>query len=349
MEFDSFPIVIGWELTLACNLRCDHCGSSAGLPRNNELTLPEALDICKQFPEMLVHEVIFTGGEPLFRPDWRQIAIRLHELKIKTKLITNGLLLGPDTIMQLKDAAVARVGVSMDGLEKIHDQIRKYSGLFKHILTNIEKLLASSIPVTCITTVNALNIHQLPALFHLLQSLGVDIWQFQPIFPLGRARNLTELTLSENDYIQLGEFARDYMSGKGPPAVLPGDSFGYYSELDTRQPSWGGCSAGVNLCGITSDGRVKGCLSMPDELAEADLRQHKLWDIWFDANSFSYSRNFSLDDLGSNCLHCEYGEKCRGGCSSMSYSCTGRMHNNPYCFHRLLNLSGMTDSASKRI
>ena len=62
MGFESFPYVIGWELTLACNLRCRHCASSAGSPRGQELTLEESLAICDQFPALLVNEVIFTGG-----------------------------------------------------------------------------------------------------------------------------------------------------------------------------------------------------------------------------------------------------------------------------------------------
>jgi hypothetical protein len=87
-DFEGFPFVIGWELTLACNLRCRHCGSSAGLPRTNELTLEEALALCNDLPALLVQEVDFTGGEPLMRSDWPVIAGRLSQLGIKTKVIT---------------------------------------------------------------------------------------------------------------------------------------------------------------------------------------------------------------------------------------------------------------------
>ena len=348
MAFERFPLVIGWEITLACNLRCQHCGSSAGQPRFKELTTNEALSICEQFPDLLVHEVIFTGGEPLVRADWPKIANRLRELKIKTKLITNGLLLDPNTIAQLNDTGVARLGVSIDGLEAIHDQIRNHVGLFRHITNNIEKLLRAGIPVTVLTTVNSLNVNELTALSSLLQSLGVDIWQIQPIFPLGRANEFTKLILSETEYMHFGEFARDYMlATQGAPTLMPGDSFGYYTELDQRQPAWGGCSAGLDLCGITSDGRIKGCLSMPDELIEADLRQRELWDIWFDPNAFSYNRQFSKPNLGPNCHSCERGEYCRGGCSSMSYSCTGKMHNDPYCFYGMRNSFGLTPTPNE--
>ena len=68
MGFEGFPLIVGWELTLLCNLRCRHCGSSAALPRPNEtISLDESLALCDQFPALLVHEVDFTGGEPHYR------------------------------------------------------------------------------------------------------------------------------------------------------------------------------------------------------------------------------------------------------------------------------------------
>ena len=56
MTFEGFPFIVGWELTLACNLRCGHCASSAGLPRPNELTLDEALENIKEVIEMCLEE-----------------------------------------------------------------------------------------------------------------------------------------------------------------------------------------------------------------------------------------------------------------------------------------------------
>ena len=58
MSFEGFPFVVGWELTLCCNLRCAHCGSSAGYARGDELTLEESLGLCDQMPELLVQHAI---------------------------------------------------------------------------------------------------------------------------------------------------------------------------------------------------------------------------------------------------------------------------------------------------
>jgi radical SAM protein with 4Fe4S-binding SPASM domain len=84
--------------------------------------------------------------------------------------------------------------------------------------------------------------------------------------------------------------------------------------------------------GIMSDGRVKGCLSMPDELVEGSLREADLWDIWFRPGAFAYTREFTVGKLGANCRGCEKGEQCQGGCTAMSYTTTAEFHNDPYCF-----------------
>jgi len=345
MGFEGFPLIVGWELTLACNLRCRHCGSSAAVPRRGELNLEECLAICEQLPALLVQEVDFTGGEPLLRPDWSRIATHLGELGIRTKLLTNGVTLGPETVAQLKDAGIAGVGVSIDGLEATHDYIRDRVGLFQHAVAGIERALNGGLPVSVITTVNGLNIDELPALFGLLRSLGVAAWQVQPIFPLGRGQAASGLHLSEQAYMQLGAFVREWspLSAETGTELMPGDSFGYFTEVDTREPPWRGCSAGLTACGITSDGKVKGCLSLPDELVEGDLRHDDLWDIWFHKDAFAYTRQFSIDKLGPVCQTCDMAEQCKGGCSAMSYACSHTFHNDPYCHYgmRRRNAQGL--------
>jgi radical SAM protein with 4Fe4S-binding SPASM domain len=135
--------------------------------------------------------------------------------------------------------------------------------------------------------------------------------------------------------MQLGAFIPQW----GPKTAANGfkielaDSLGYFTELDRRETPWRGCPAGLVACGITSDGKVKGCLSLPDKIVEGDLRQHDLWDIWFHLGSFAYNREFPVGDLGSACHACDKAELCQGGCSAMSYGSTGRFHNDPYCFY----------------
>jgi radical SAM protein with 4Fe4S-binding SPASM domain len=235
----------------------------------------------------------------------------------------------------MKDAGITAVGVSLDGLEATHDYIRAHKGLFRRALAGIDRVLNAGLPITVITTANALNLNELPSLLEVLRSSGVNRWQIQPIFPLGRTQEAAELQFTEQTYQQLGAFVQHWApkAEKAGLKIELADSYGYFTDLDTRELPWRGCPAGLVALGITSDGKIKGCLSLPDEVTEGDLRQQELWDIWFHPESFSYTRQFSMKQLGPACHSCDRAELCRGGCSAMSYGSTAIFHNDPYCFY----------------
>lgn len=337
MVFEGFPFKIGWELTLACNLRCNHCASAAGLPRHNELTKEEALKICDQFPDLLVQQVDFTGGEALINPYWAEIALHLKDLEISTNIVTNGLALNSEVVSKMKDVGISNVGISLDGLEKTHDYIRGHKGSFEQVLRGIKMLQQENIHTLVITTVNNLNIYELPAILSLLQSLGIHDWRVQPLIPMGRVNNCRELFIDKLSILELGRFIQENWicrSEKEGTHIICSDGLEYIEgTLDPEKP-WRGCPAGRITCSITSDGKVKGCLSLPDELIEGDLRKNDLWSIWFHPDSFAYTRQFSEKELGPNCSSCDKATECLGGCSSSSYAASGKFHNDPYCFYK---------------
>lgn len=336
MTFEGFPFIVGWELTLACNLRCKHCGSSAGPPRTNELTTKEALDLCEQFPSLLVREVDFTGDEPLLRSDWPVIAARLIQLGMTVNVLTNGLHLDTDTVSKMKEIGISAVGISLDGLAETHDSLRNREGSFDAVLRSIALIRRASIPLNVITTVNSTNIHELPGLVSLLHSLGVKYWRLQPIISSGRGRFYSDLPLDEDGILQLGRFIKSRKLNAALEGIelIRSDGLEYVDEDACRERPWRGCSAGISACGITSQGKVKGCLSMPDELVEGDVRENTLWDIWFHPNSFAYTRKFAEEQLGPNCKSCDKALECKGGCSSSSYCSTGLFHNDFPCFYK---------------
>lgn len=321
---------------MACNLRCRHCGSSAGLVREGELTTEEALGICDQLPSLMVREVDFTGGEPLLRPDWPVVAARLVELGITTNILTNGLDLDERRIAQMQDVGIAGVGISLDGLAASHDFTRNRAGAFASVMRSIDLMHEASLPFNVITTVNSRNIDELSAMAELLLAAGVNFWRLQGIIPMGRVRENASLMITKDDVLRLGRFIRGLRGtlDSSVMQIICSDGLEYVVASDQDERPWQGCSAGIISCGITSDGKIKGCLSMPDELIEGDLRKKDLWDIWFDANAFGYTRQFSTDRLGDNCAGCEKAAECKGGCSSSSYCSTGRFHNDPYCFYK---------------
>jgi radical SAM protein with 4Fe4S-binding SPASM domain len=335
MPFEGFPLIIGWELTLTCNLRCAHCGSSAGRPRCNELTTAEALALCEELPALLVQEVDFTGGEPLLRPDWPVIAGRLIELGIPTNVLTNGMAVDAGMVARMQDVGISGVGISLDGLEPTHDAVRCRNGSYAAVVDAIAAMQAAALPFNVITTVHALNVGELPEMLALMRSLGVRYWRLQPLIATGRVRSHAELHIGRSTLFRAGQFITEAKrSGAcGDVQIICSDGLEYVEGDDCERP-WRGCSAGIVSCGITSDGKVKGCLSMPDDIIDGDLRQETLWNIWFDPNAFAYTRGFAASQLGDNCSACEMRMECKGGCSSSSYCETGQFHNEALCYYK---------------
>jgi radical SAM protein with 4Fe4S-binding SPASM domain len=203
-------------------------------------------------------------------------------------------------------------------------------------MNSISLMEKAALPFNVITTVNSLNIAELPAMLELLLSAGVRFWRLQGIIPMGRVREHPSLLITQNDILQLGRFIREQRKriDKNVMHIICSDGLEYVMDSEQDEPQWQGCSAGIVACGITSDGKIKGCLSMPDELVSGDLRKNDLWDIWFHNDSFGYTRRFSMEGLGSNCADCDKAVECKGGCSSSSYCSTGHFHNDPYCFYK---------------
>jgi radical SAM protein with 4Fe4S-binding SPASM domain len=299
------------------------------------LTTQEALRLCDEFPALLVQEVDFTGGEPMLRKDWPIIARRLVELGIPTNVLTNGLALSEATVSKMKGIGISGVGISLDGLEPTHDFTRNRPGSYAAVLRSIELLQNAGMPFNVITTVTKQSLSELPALLGVLRSAGVEHWRLQPLIPMGRVLTRAELHLADQDILRLGEFVREQKRNGSPTDVniICSDGLEYVDDSVCDRP-WRGCSAGIAACGIRSDGKVTGCLSMPETFVEGDVRERSLWDIWFDPHAFSYTRQFAPEQLGPLCATCAKALECKGGCSSSSFCTTSRFHNDALCFYR---------------
>ena len=124
-EFDFYPHTIVWEITFACNMRCLHCGTSAGKVRPNELTTEEALALIDELAELRCRRITLSGGEPLLRPDWAQLARHINDRGMEPYIISNGFAVTPEIVDELEDIGFRNIGFSFDGTEKTHNHIRQ--------------------------------------------------------------------------------------------------------------------------------------------------------------------------------------------------------------------------------
>jgi radical SAM protein with 4Fe4S-binding SPASM domain len=343
---EYLPSLAVWELTLKCNLKCLHCGSSAGKPRPDELSTAEGVKLIRDLAEIGFRGVALMGGEPFLRRDWYTIGKEIKDLGMKLSIITNGNINPKNVLFKLVKLEIDSLSVGLDGATaKTHDHIRGVKGAFDKAKEFIHLSKKAGLPISIITTVHKLNFNELSAMRDFVLDLGVN-WQVQEAIPIGRfPRNMA---LSEEEYYSLGLFVastRKKYSSKNLVIGAP-HNVGFNSQFIPElgpYSSWSGCWAGKMVLGIQSDGSIKGCLALSDEFVEGNIHDKSVIDIWNSPSSFRYSRAFNKKDIGENCRDCKYKMDCKGGCTTRSTSFTGISHNDPYCFYRIerkLRLNG---------
>lgn len=332
------PGLVVWEITLKCNLRCLHCGSQAGEARVSELSIEEALGLCKDLAEIGFKGVTLFGGEPFLRKDWHTIAKEIKECGMKLSVVTNGFVNAKKIIPKLVRLEADSVQVGLDGsTAETHDSIRGVNGSFEKAVDFIRLSKEAGLPLGVITTVSKTNFKELPRIKDFVVKEGVD-WQIQEGIPIGRLPK--EMVLSEQEYYSLGLFVASVQRKCFSKKILVTcpHNFGFHSQfIPNLNPfvKWDGCWAGKKVLGVQSNGDVKGCLALTDEFIEGNVRDRSVVEIWNDPKGFVYSRRFRGEDLGENCRGCRYALSCKGGCSTRSYVLTGKLHNDPYCFYRI--------------
>lgn len=333
MKIGSLTTAV-WEITLRCNLRCLHCGSSAGEASEKELTTEEAIELCEDLAKLGCENVCLMGGEPFLRDDWFEIAKAIKDLSMEVSFVSNGIIVDK-VLKRLAKTEPIVVGISIDGAEKIHDHIRG-RGSYKKAVDSLTLLKSANIKTTVITAVSKMNFKELPKIKDLL--LGREIgWQIQIAKPMGRFEK--EHHISKKEFYAIGLFiAHCKMKHKfNDLPIIGAHDIGYHPRFFPWHVSWNGCTGGITSVGIASNGDILPCLSLRDkQFVEGNVKERSLVEIWNDENCFCYTRNFDVNNLGNNCRNCEFGKTCKGGCSSMSHYLSGNLHNDPFCFRRML-------------
>ncbi|MEM6958928.1 MAG: radical SAM protein [Myxococcota bacterium] len=336
-----------WEITLACDLGCRHCGSRAGKARPRELSTEECLKVVADLAVMEVQEVTLIGGEAYLREDWDQIAKAIGDAGMYCGITTGGRGFDDIRLKRAIDAGVRVISVSLDGLRETHNAQRGTRDAFDNALATARRVAASPIQLAVNTQINRLSMVELVGLSELLIELGVKAWQLQLTVPMGRAADRADLLLQPYDLLDLFPLLdwikREKLTPNGID-MFPGNNIGYFGEYEERLryggaagTHWSGCKAGDGCIGIESDGAVKACPSLPTkQYTGGSALEGDVGDIVRDSPEINAIPKRSRDDLWGFCKTCYYGDVCKAGCNWTAHVLMGRPGNNPYCIHRAL-------------
>ncbi|MCC5603513.1 nif11-class peptide radical SAM maturase 3 [Nostoc favosum] len=338
-----------WEITLKCNLACQHCGSRAGHTRANELSTAEALDLVRQMAEVGITEVTIIGGEAFLRPDWLEIAQAITQAGMLCGMTTGGYGITLETARRMKEAGISVVSVSVDGLEATHDRIRGRQGSWQWAFKTMSNLKEAGIPFGCNTQINRLSAPEFPRIYEHLRDAGIFAWQIQLTVPMGNAADNSEILLQPYELLDVYPMiARVAQRAKREGVqVQPGNNIGYYGPYERLLRGgdawsfWQGCSAGLSALGIEADGAIKGCPSLPTTAyTGGNIRDYSLRTIIEETEELRFNLGAGTpkgtEHLWGFCKSCEFAELCRGGCSWTAHVFFDKRGNNPYCHHRAL-------------
>ena len=191
LNFDEAPFLAIWEVTQSCDLACKHCRAAAQpLAHPDQLSTEEGKKLIDQIADLHVPIFVFTGGDPLKRPDLCDLIQYASEKGVRVAVTPSATpLLTRESIFQMKEAGLVRLGISLDGsTPEIHDAFRGLPGAWARTIQAIEWANEAGIPIQVHTTISRHNAHDLDNLCALFEKLAIVMWNVFFLVPVGRGQ-----------------------------------------------------------------------------------------------------------------------------------------------------------------
>ena len=356
MDFNQAPLLVIWEVTQACDLACVHCRASAMPCRNpDELTTEEGyrlLDQVKAFGEVKPFGaplLVFTGGDPLKRPDLYDLIRHSVKLGLRTNVTPSSTpLLTAEAIDKFKENGVSRMAISVDGADAAtHDAFRQVPGSFDRCMMALRHAQKIGLETQFQTTVTKRNMHQLDRVADIVDEVGSKMWSLFFLIVTGRA--LAGDDLSAEEYEQV--FETMYRISKTAPFDVKTTEAMHYrrfiiekqkQERGAHQEEAANDSAkrvAFRTAGV-SDGRGFVFVSHRGEvfpsgflsLSGGNVRRDSLVDVYRNSQLFRILRDPHY--RAGKCGACEYVNVC-GGSRSRAFALTGDyLAEDPRCVYQ---------------
>ncbi|MGF3521693.1 MAG: radical SAM protein [Candidatus Bathyarchaeia archaeon] len=311
------PLVVSWNVTRKCNLKCAHCYINAAETKyEDELTTEEGKRLIDQICQVSRPLLILSGGEPLLREDIYELIQYGAKKGLRMGLGSNGALIDSKVAKKLKEAGISTVSISIDShLPEKHDEFRGVKGSWEKAINAIKALREADILVQVNTTLTQHNYNEIDDIMTLAESIGVENFHLFFLVPTGRGKKLEDITPTMYEKMITNTFAKTarHKLNVKPSCAPQFMRIAKDMNLDMRQ--WiRGCMAGLYYCRIYANGEVTPCPYLPVKLG--NTREKPFRDIWFNAEVFKKIRDFNA--LKGKCGSCEHKKIC-GGCRARAY------------------------------
>ena len=339
---DKKPVVV-WNITRRCNLKCVHCYAHAkDMVFENELTTEEGKALIDDLAQFGSPVILFSGGEPTIRKDLPELADHAVKRGMRAVISTNGTLITADMAKTLKEIGLSYVGISLDGMEEIHDRFRGVKGSFQKTLEGIRNCQAAGIKVGLRFTINKRNAIEVPQVFDLLESMDIPRVCFYHLVYTGRGSELVKDDLSHEETRRvvdlIMERTRDLHDRGKEKEVLTVDNHadGPYLYLRMKRENPERAKEVLTLLNMNegnSTGLGIGCVSWDGEVHADQFWRHRSFgnvrkrpfsQIWTDPeDSFLLQLKEKKKHVKGRCATCGWLSICGGNFRVRAEAVTG--------------------------
>jgi radical SAM protein with 4Fe4S-binding SPASM domain len=352
--------LVFWELTARCNLKCCHCRAEAKDDFvAGELTTDQILAVARDIRAAGDPIMILTGGEPLVRKDFFDIAKACAGMFSRVAMATNGTLVDDDIARRIAEAGIQRVSVSLDGAKAAtHDAFRGVPGSFEATVRGYDAMARAGVSLQVNATVARNNIDEVGDLLNFVLERKAAAFHVFALVPVGCGAQISEdarlsseqmeaflrwlfeksIELRDRIHIkatcapQYYRIMREVSREKGIPMPATGHGAGHghghgQGGGNGMQAMTRGCLAGSAVCFISRTGDVQPCGYLPVQVG--NVLKQPFGEIWRNSTVFSALRN--PNELKGKCGSCGYRVVCEG-CRARAFAATSDfMSEDPDC------------------
>lgn len=347
------PVVV-WNSTRTCNLKCRHCYMSSDAQKYaNELTTKEAKNFIDDLADFKVPVLLFSGGEPLIRPDFFELADYATKKGVRPTLSTNGTLITPEVARKIKEIGVGYVGISLDGLREVNDKFRGKEGSFEAAMNGIKNCVAAGQRVGLRFTINHHNIQELENIFDFIEEENINRVCFYHLVYSGRGNQMMDEDVTAEESRRAMDIiirrTRDFEQRGLKKEILTVDNhcdgvYMYLKALSEGKDALaaqikkyismnGGNRSGIAFAEVDPMGYVH-----PDQFTQhhtfGNVRERKFGDIWQDtSNPIMAGLKDRKPLLKGRCAKCKFLDNCNGNFRTRAEARTGDFwESDPSCY-----------------
>ena len=314
-------------ITNACNLKCKHCFMLSGNKLENELTLGDWMKVLTSFKENGGEFVTFSGGEPLMFKNFPQIISHVHDLGLKSTVLSNGLLWSDKLIHELAPF-IDEIQFSLDGVDEETNSMVRGSGHFEKVVDTIVKFANAGVKTSVATTFTYDNLNEntqtrYKNLVDLIKekTSGKDVF-FKLSKKLLPGRDV-HFTAEENE--KYSAIIKDIEKHVDENADYENFLAGHTANLVAINCGLGGIS-------VSSDGNVYFCNRINEMESFGNVTEKPM--SFFMEKGKEIHLATSVDNV-IPCKDCELRYICDGGCRIDDFDFAGKIQSSVLPYHQI--------------